>query len=270
MNKKMHYHRRISCLTLILGLTSPLLSVQASTNSTNNNQWQYEFTPYVWAVGQRGDIGVARGPSDQQSFSQSFSDIWRRMDIAGMAAFDARYNQWGLLLDAIYLRVSDDASLTTPNGLASLWVNGHVTQQQYAAAGYYRALDGATELDAVAGLRLNVISWNIDATLASPLLPDSVISQKFSERKSWVDPYAGIRVKHHFDPQWSVVGYADIGGASSGSNLTWQLLGGVNYAFRPDLIGKFGYRYISVDYQKDGFVYDVSTSGFYAGVGLVW
>ena len=31
---------------------------------------------------------------------------------------------------------------------------------------------------------------------------------------------------------------------------------------------KLGYRYISVDYDKDGFVYDMANSGLYLGLGI--
>ena len=145
-----------------------------------------------------------------------------------------------------------------------------MTQQQYSVAGYYRALEGQTTLDALAGIRYNNVSWNVDASLTSPLLPGTVLSQNFSQNYGWVDPIVGVRVRHGFDERWSVVGYADIGGSGAGSNLTWQILGGVNYAFRPDVIGKLGYRYSSIYYRSSGFSYDVATSGFYAGVGFTW
>ncbi len=271
MRNKDIYPQKIGCSGLILGLTSLFTPLtQAAVNDVNTDQWHYEITPYIWATGQRGTLGVDRGPGNGQSFDQSFSDIWDRMDIGGMAAFEARYNRWGLLLDGIYLRVSDHGGISGPNGLIGLSADGNITQQQYAAAGYYRVLEGTTTVDTLAGLRYNIVSWNIDAQLTSPLLPGSAISRNFSERKHWVDPYAGVRVTHSFDRQWSVVGYADIGGASSGSNLTWQLLGGVNYAFRSDVIGKLGYRYVSINYQNDGFIYDVATSGFYTGIGITW
>lgn len=260
-----------SRVAAILGLTALFIpAAYAAADDVNANQWHYEFTPYIWATGQSGTVGLANGPGNGQSFNQSFSDILDRMDIGGMAAFDVRNGRWGLLLDGIYLRVSDRGSISGPNGLVSLSANGNVTQQQYSAAGYYRVLEGQTTLDALAGIRYNSVGWDVNASLSSPLLPGSVISQNFAQRMDWVDPLVGVRVRHSFDERWSVVGYADVGGSGSGSNLTWQILGGVNYAFSPGVIGKLGYRYSSINYQSGGFVYDVATSGFYAGVGFAW
>lgn len=265
--------KRTLCLGAMV-LSSYFLApaVLAANSEARTPQWHYELTPYIWAVGQDGKVGIAEGPGNGQQFEQSFSDIWDRMDMAGMAAFEARYDRWGIMLDAIYLRISDQATVSGPRGLVDIDADGKVTQQQYAVAGYYRMLDDQTKVDALTGLRYNIIKWDANATLTSPLLPDVSITPMTSERKRWVDPYVGIRVKHDFAnyKPWSVTGYADVGGSGSGSDLTWQMIGSVNYAFSPTLQGRLGYRYFSIDYDRDGFVYDVATSGIYMGLGFAW
>ena len=42
----------------------------------------------------------------------------------------------------------------------------------------------------------------------------------------------------------------------------------MNYAFTKSVTGKLGYRYMSIDYDKDGFRYDMDQRGFYVGVGI--
>ncbi|MDA1380320.1 hypothetical protein PCI56_11625 [Plesiomonas shigelloides subsp. oncorhynchi] len=246
-------------------------TVLAAGSEASTPQWHYELTPYIWAVGQDGKVGIAEGPGNGQQFEQSFliSGIawtWRGWQLLKHAMTA------GVMLDAIYLRISDQATLSGPRGLVDIDADGKVTQQQYAVAGYYRVLDEQTKVDAVAGLRYNIINWDANATLTSPLLPDVSVTPTTSERKRWVDPYVGIRVLHDFVNynQWSVTGYADVGGSGSGSDLTWQMIGSVNYAFSPTLQGRFGYRYFSIDYDRDGFVYDVATSGVYVGLGFAW
>lgn len=264
--------KALCCGAMMLSSSFLVPAVLAADSGASTPQWHYELTPYLWAVGQDGKVGIAEGPGNGQQFEQSFSDIWDRMDMAGMAVFEARYERWGVMLDAIYLRISDQATLSGPRGLVDIDANGKVRQQQYAVAGYYRILDSQTKIDAIAGLRYNIINWDANATLTSPLLPDVSVSPTTSERKHWVDPYVGIRVLHDFVnyKQWSVTGYADVGGSGSGSDLTWQMIGSVNYTFSPTLQGRFGYRYFSIDYDHDGFVYDVATSGVYIGLGFSW
>jgi opacity protein-like surface antigen len=67
-------------------------------------------------------------------------------------------------------------------------------------------------------------------------------------------------------PQWTLVGYADLGGG--GSDFTWQAIGGIKYTISPTTIARFGYRYLKVDYHRDDFLYNMATGGIYAGVGM--
>jgi opacity protein-like surface antigen len=66
-------------------------------------------------------------------------------------------------------------------------------------------------------------------------------------------------------PWWA---YGDIGGFSAGSDFTWQVALGAAYDFSKTISGKFGYRYLSVDYDKGGFLYDMKTQGVYLGLGI--
>ena len=63
-------------------------------------------------------------------------------------------------------------------------------------------------------------------------------------------------------------GYADIGGFGVGSDLTYQLLAGVNWQFARSVSAKAGYRYLYQDYRNNGFVWDMTASGFYFGAGF--
>jgi opacity protein-like surface antigen len=77
-----------------------------------------------------------------------------------------------------------------------------------------------------------------------------------------------VRVQHPIAERWTLTGYADIGGFGVGSDFTWQLAAGIDYVFSKVFVGKFGYRYMAVDYDKDGFRYDMANSGLYLGVGI--
>ena len=49
------------------------------------------------------------------------------------------------------------------------------------------------------------------------------------------------------------MGQADIGGFGVGSDLTWSLLGTFNYVFTDKWSASLGYKYLSVDYDDDGY-----------------
>jgi opacity protein-like surface antigen len=67
-------------------------------------------------------------------------------------------------------------------------------------------------------------------------------------------------------PRWFVTGKADLGGG--GSKFTYQLFGGVgvNVGKRWALVG--GYRDLNVNYDKDGFLFDMSLHGPILGIGM--
>ena len=66
----------------------------------------------------------------------------------------------------------------------------------------------------------------------------------------------------------NLTGYADVGGFGAASDFTYQLSVGLNDAFSKAITGKFGYRYLSVDYDKGSFLYDMKLDGLYIGVGI--
>jgi opacity protein-like surface antigen len=107
---------------------------------------------------------------------------------------------------------------------------------------------------------------NLAATTGTPLLPDG--SRSISGTENWWDPVIGARVLVPLADAWTLVGYADIGGFGAGSDLTYQLLAGVNWQFSRSVAAKAGYRFLYQDYKNGGFVWDMKASGFYLGAGF--
>jgi opacity protein-like surface antigen len=231
--------------------------------------WQYELTPYLWASAMKGETKVFPHVP-KVKVDSSFSDILDSLDMGFMGAFEARKGRWGILVDAIYMNVSDAATAvrTGPEDaavLATANANLRAKQAMVGVGAAYRFSEGPTAVDAIGGLRYSHISVEarIDATFFGAA---GTAIRKSTE--DWVDPYVGMRVQHPITPRWTLVGYADIGGFGVGSDFTWQAAAGANYALSRDVTAKFGYRYMSVDYDKGGFMYDVANSGLYAGVGI--
>lgn len=185
-----------------------------------------------------------------------------------MGAFEARKDRWALLLDAVYLKLSDKGGVTGPLGFSSIDGQAEVTQQLYALAGAYRVTEGTRAVDVVGGLRYNSVKWDVNITASVPVVP--VGARRFAETKRWVDPYLGVRLRQPMSERWSLGAYADVGGFGLGSGLSWQAIVGADYAFTPRVSGKIGYRHVYNDYDDDGFTFDVASSGIYAGVGLRW
>ncbi len=248
-----------------LGLVPAATHAQAASP---DGGWSFEFTPYIWGAAMSGEVEA--GPLPAIGVDMSFSDILDNLDAGLMGAFEARKGRWGLLLDAIYMKLahSATASRTGPGPVgasATASAELEITQTVYAAAVAYRVIEGRSPLDVIGGARYAKLE--ADARIDGSFYAQTG-SVAGSAEKSWVDPYVGVRAQHPIADRWTLVGYADVGGFGVGSEFTWQAIAGINYEFSRTIAGKLGYRYMAVDYDKDGFRYDMANSGLYLGVGI--
>lgn len=251
---------RLAAAIVAAVLAAPALAQESA------EPWRFELTPYVWGAGMSGSIKVNNKPEAGLAVEQSFSDVFRILDFALMGAFEARKGRLGVLADAVYFKVNDEGSISGPLGFVSLAATAEVTQQMYSLGGAYRVVEGSSPLDVVGGMRYTSVRWDVAIQSSTPL----VAARGFRRNNDWVDPYLGVRLQHALDDRWSLLGYADIGGFGVGSDLALQALAGVHYAFRSTLVGKFGVRYVSADYESNDFKYDMANAGVYFGLGFRW
>jgi len=93
-------------------------------------------------------------------------------------------------------------------------------------------------------------------------------SQTFARTKSWLDAVGGMRMRYAFDDSWfaSAIGFAG-GGASK---YQWDVYAGLGYSFNRNWVVFVGYRGFKVNYQDNGFVYDILQHGPLVGVQYRW
>jgi opacity protein-like surface antigen len=219
--------------------------------------WQFSLTPYFWAAGLDGDVGVGGRTA---SVDVGFSDIADTLDMGALLTFEARKQRWGLLLDVIYLKMSTDEGTPGP-----LFSNVDLGTKELVLEGdiAYRVLEREHGgLDVLGGFRY----WNQDTELdlGAGLLPGIELSQS----ENWVDPVVGVRYETALAKRWSLRLRGDIGGFGVSSDFTWQAFARVNYDISDRFSVVFGYRHLDVDFEDDGFTYDVATSGPALGVSL--
>ena len=251
-------------LTLMVGVfhAQPVMA----ESSDNKDSWQYEVTPYLFAAGMNGTLGVRGVESD---LDMSFSDIWDRLDKAFMLLFTAQKGDWVFGFDGMYIDLEDEQTSSWQGPLGNTntaQLNADVTQQVYALTAGHRILDNKTRLDVLGLARYTSLdaAMKLALTTGADLLPDG--SRSVDRKESWWDIAVGVRFVAPFAKKWDFVGYADIG--AGGSDLTYQLLAGVNWQFTKMFSAKLGYRLFYQDYSKDDFKWDMTTSGAYLGLGI--
>ena len=247
---------RALCLTLLAALAAGASEIASAQSSPD---WQFEVKPYLWSAAMRGDTQAGNLPLTH--VDMSFGDILQNLDAGFMGAFEARKGRWGFLLDAIYMKVSDAA--TSTQGPLTVGADATVKQWMYAGAVAYRVSDGPSMIDLIGGARYSKL--RVKAVIDASLFGLAGRTER-TANKSWTDGYVGVRVQAPIADRWTFVGYGDVG--AGGSDATWQAAIGAQYAYSRDVAIKFGYRYLSVDYNKGGFLYDMDSAGLYLGAGF--
>jgi hypothetical protein len=242
-------------LAAVSAAAPPVRAAEATVKESKS--WEFDIVPYVWGAGIEGSVGVGRLPA--QGVEASFSDIWNNLDLAGMAAFEARKDHWGVLVDAVYVDLSD--TVPTPDQIVYGSADVSLTEQLYSGLLTYRIHDGdKVSVDMGWGARY----YRIDSKLE--LTSGIAAGRSASLTENWWDWLAGVRVIGHPSKRWSLMGYADIGGG--GSELTWEGVVSADFAFNKTVSLAFGYRYLNVDYDQHSFLYDVAMQGPFLGVGF--
>lgn len=236
----------------------------AAANDTD--EWQFEFTPYLLAASMDGTVGVQGHTFDVDA---SFNDILEDLDTGFMGLITAQKYPWFFGLEGVYMKLENEGAfeVTGPGGIVSGDGKLDVTNSMYVLQGSvgYRLIDSETKLDAIGAIRYTKLEADIDIKVDyTPPIFDGNLSADGSD--SWADLVAGMRVLHPITKDVSLVGYADIG--AGGSDLTYQIIAGLNWEFKKGLTAKVGYRHLYWDYKNDGTVWDVAATGPYLGLGL--
>jgi hypothetical protein len=256
-------------LCLTLGATGfsqndPAPSVPQSASRPedlpNQSDWHIAWVPgYLWLSSVSGTVGV-RGKSIP--VSASFSDVFDKLNIGFMTAFEVRRKKVGLLTDFQYIDLSSD-EIATPFG--KLYSSAHADAQQYIVDPeiYSRAVESPKGfVDVFAGIRY----WHLNSNLG--LRPGLLPAFNASASQNWVDPVLGARFRLNLKRGWFVMLKGDGGGFDAGSHDTWQIYTGGGKEFKQKYSLFIGYRRLSVDYRNGGFIYDTNMNGTLLGLSI--
>ena len=255
-------------ITAILAMIFLGLGITQNGRAAESDTWQYEVTPYILAAGLNGKAGIRGVTSD---VDMSFSDILDNLKGGFMGLFTAQKGRWSYGLEGVYFKLEDEGTKSVSGPFGQVTVNGalELTSKLYVYQGTvgYRVLDDTTKVDLLGALRYTKLDADANVKITTNpgiIFPGNSTSASGSE--SWTDAVVGVRAIHPVSDNVALVGYADVG--AGGSDLTWQVIAGLNWEFKKDFIAKAGYRVLDWDYENDGTVWDMQSSGMYLGLGI--
>lgn len=229
---------------------------------TEESKWEFRLSPYAWFAGFKGDVasipGAATIPIDI-STSDALSDT----ETSLMAMFEGKKNGKGFFVDLLYSDLQSEETLLEGINLAL----NSTTKTTIFSGAYLHEIYNQEQsvIDAFVGVRY----WEIDTHLAFSGGLGILAGRTIDHTESWVDPLIGIKGRTSLgDTKYYAAGGVAIGGFGVGSDMFYDVNANLGYQWSESIGTTVGYRLYDLDYEKDGFVYDVQQQGWI--VGLTW
>lgn len=236
----------------------------------NDNDWQFEVTPYLWAVAQNGDTGV-RNVKDSDidlitELDMSTSDILKNLDSGFLLNASAKNDKWLLFIDTIYMKVGIDKNGAGISGIGNNKVKVSAREQLIdMVAGYNVYQTKNSDLYLYGGMRYADVETSITADFTPLGIPSLNFNKKVTVGDTWVDPLVGAYSNWQVSKNLAVMSRFEVGGFGVGSDNSWLIAVGLNQTLNKNWSLKYSYRYLAIDYDDNDFVFDVDSNGLLIG-----
>jgi len=250
---------------LFAALYTMVLCSTTHAESNDTDKWNFQLAPYAWLAGQKGTVATLPGLPPGDIDVDFYDDVLDNINGAIMLVGEARKGRFGVVMDIVYTDIEMEDP--TPLGIFYSALNSRTKSWMVSGAGLYRLVEGQNRfLDVIGGVRY----WSVDSelTLKNPKFP-FLSERSVSNKEDWLDPIIGLK---GFMPigesKFFVSGAFIIGGFGVGSDFMWDALINFGYQWTKGFSTTIGYRYLDVDYEDHGFLYDVAQHGL--TLGLSW
>jgi hypothetical protein len=201
----------------------------------------------------KGETDVI-GPVEPVGLDLSFGDVLKAFKFAFMGAAEARHDRLIILGDLTFVHLDTKKGIDIRNRDFLDAELDSRTAEVTLLGGYRVANTGPVTVDLLAGGRMNF--FKVTTQLEGPNRSvDGSVSQ------NWFDPLIAARARAPLGGKWSLAFYGDVGGIVTGSDVTWQAVGTVDYQVSRKMTVGGGWRYFKVNYDHGDFLYDVAQSG---------
>lgn len=274
--------RRNSIATRVAGcavaLFTTVLPPGAAAAQASPDDWQFRALIYGYLPTISGSTTFPAGTGS--GINADADKIIDHLKFAFMGTLEAQNGRWGAFTDVMYLNVGGSKSGTRdltiggvelPAGVssnASLDIKATV----WTLAANYRVLAAPDAgYDVFAGARLLTIKerlgWEFSANVGPVMGPGQTGSSE-TKLDNW-DAIVGVKGRLNFGQsrEWFVPYYVDVG--TGDSNLTWQAIAGIGYAFRWGEVVA-AWRYLDYDAKSGKKIEGLNLNGPAIGVAFRW
>src|SRR5262245_57256590 len=246
-------------IALSLLFAAPLASAGVGGQTTDGgpvsepSRWRFEFVPYLWFASLDGTIGL--DPLPTVRVAADLPDPMVNLDFALADSFTARKGPWVVLSDLTFTKLGVDETVSS----SEIEIDSVLVWASLAA--------GYAILDAPGG-RVQVFAGARYTLVDNDGRSSGVINASSSRVDDWFDPIVGFDARGQLAERWSVDLLANVGGFGVGSDLSYEIMPRVSYAWNEIITLHAGYRLLSMDFDSSNLTYDVRESGWILGVGF--
>jgi hypothetical protein len=223
--------------------------------------WRFSVAPYLWAPRTKMTLDVGQFT---RSTTIDFVDVVPQLHFAISGHFEATIQKWTAFGDLFYMSVGQSE---TQNGIS---VSTNLQELFFEFGAMYRL--GPVSLGRAGRLTFEPLAggrfiW-MDTSLGFP-------NQKVSDSASAIDPMFGGRITYHITDTVALWFRGDVAGFGISDNqteLTYNLIAGLEWRFTPRASVLGGWRYMDIDLEKGSgartFNADIEMSGPFLGVNF--
>ena len=223
----------------------------APAKTDDGDRWEIMVAPYLWASAMKVDISTPQGENVQ--VDESFTKILSAIKFVFMGALDARKGRFVTVNDLIFLHTGSDTKGSIGPGLVK--ADTDLRTIVFTSVAGYRVVDkGPMFVDLMAGARLTSMRAELDLT--GPLR-----SVEREKSKTKIGPVIAGRVRVPFNEKWGAALYGDIGGFGITSDISWELIGTVQYDISSHWRLGAGWRHFVAKQDKNDFDTDLKLTG---------
>jgi opacity protein-like surface antigen len=218
------------------------------------DDWVHYVGLTGFVFGMEGDSGVGGNTAE---VDVSMSDVLDHLEGALTGMVRGSNGTWGYWASYEYMDLGAKNSEVLFPEFGNAKRKGRVNiETNIVDAGLSYNVPGVDWLELMGGIRY----WSQDMTLKLKITSDvGGRSREITNNENWTDGFVGIRATMPINDCWNATLRLD--GGTGDSDSTYQAIALLNYAFAERWISSVGYRYLKVDYEDDGFLFDMEMSG---------
>jgi hypothetical protein len=270
--------RQLGAVAAFATVAASALWPVGTAAQTLSDEWKFRGVLYMWMPTISGGANFPNGTT--ADFEMNFHSILDHLKLAGMGSLEAQKGRWGAFTDVVYMNIGGTKA-TTHNLMVDgvpVPVNADVTANVgikswiWTLAGSYRIqAERDSTFDVFGGARMLWLQPTLNfgvTTSVGPLAGPQRTGSFEVTGRNW-DAIVGAKGRAGFgvDHEWFIPYYIDVG--TGQSKLTWQVGGGVGYAFSwGEVIATW--RYLDYNTKSGHTLNDLTVNGPQIGVAFSW